>query len=494
MSLDNVATAVEWAGHRLFSTMSSGQIIEWNLKTLKPERYLLITGNAALSLDVNNTNTKIAVGSDDGYVNIFNIENNDMAFERIFDKQEGRILCCKFDFTGNFIITGSMGAVRVWNVQNGHAVHRMSTGRSETNKETCVWCCHVLKDFTIITGDSRGRITFWDGNIGAQLDSIQALKGDVLAIAVDDNEESLFCSGVDPFIKKYSQIEVKKEDIIMKKWVKDINRKIHDHDIHALILNGKQLFSAGTDGYISKSSQPPKTLEKYGPFLSSSAEVTSDAARLILLKYVNYLEIWQLGKAEKKLVNCEELQMVRGPTKLLELKSKHGESILCSSISSNGSLIMYSTNEVIRLFQFISSTVGPPTLEILEVLPIQFAPSINCHFSKDSQRIFLNKRDGSIDVFSIENNSNIEYLETIATDEYIKDKINIIASSSCGTYLICSGLCNAIAVWSWNKKTSSYEYYTTLPKYNCPAVSLVTHMDQPIIAFVYADLKVKILN
>jgi hypothetical protein len=52
---------------------------------------------------------------------------------KILDKQEGRIICCKFDHTGQFLVTGSLDTVRVWNIENGHAIHKMSTGRSEAN-------------------------------------------------------------------------------------------------------------------------------------------------------------------------------------------------------------------------------------------------------------------------------------------------------------------------------------------------------------------------
>ena len=62
-------------------------------------------------------------------------------------KQEGRIVCCNFDWTGNFLVTGSTDAVRVWDVRNGHAVHKMTTGRAHNKQETTVWAVLVLKDF-----------------------------------------------------------------------------------------------------------------------------------------------------------------------------------------------------------------------------------------------------------------------------------------------------------------------------------------------------------
>lgn len=70
-------------------------------------------------MDVNKSNTSIAVGTEQGYLNIFKVSEDEILFDRFFDKQEGRILCVKFDSTGEFIVTGSTDAIRIWNVESG---------------------------------------------------------------------------------------------------------------------------------------------------------------------------------------------------------------------------------------------------------------------------------------------------------------------------------------------------------------------------------------
>jgi len=76
-------------------------------------------------------------------------------YEDVFVDFSGRILSLAWDDTGNSIVTGSIDAIRVWNVNTGHAVHKMTTGRTNKNKETIVWCLAITSDFTIISGDSR---------------------------------------------------------------------------------------------------------------------------------------------------------------------------------------------------------------------------------------------------------------------------------------------------------------------------------------------------
>lgn len=73
----------------------------------------------------------------------------------------GRILCLTWDSSGNHIVTGSIDTVRIWNVNTGHAIHKMTTGRAISNRETIVWCLAVTDDFTIISGDSRFAITVY---------------------------------------------------------------------------------------------------------------------------------------------------------------------------------------------------------------------------------------------------------------------------------------------------------------------------------------------
>lgn len=106
-------------GKRLFSVGLHGFLIEYNLKKLGIENRLVVTGEAAFCIDVNKVNTLIAVGTEQGYLNIFKVNEDEILFDRFFDKQEGRILCLKFSTNGEFIVSGSTDAIRVWNVASG---------------------------------------------------------------------------------------------------------------------------------------------------------------------------------------------------------------------------------------------------------------------------------------------------------------------------------------------------------------------------------------
>ncbi|KAH9632451.1 hypothetical protein HF086_014535 [Spodoptera exigua] len=97
--------ALGWAKNRLLSTGLGGALIEWDLEKLCLKTTVLLTGYAAWCLDVNPDNTLVAVGTEQGYVNLYNVDNDEIVYRKLFDKQEGRILCCKFNNKGDVLVT-----------------------------------------------------------------------------------------------------------------------------------------------------------------------------------------------------------------------------------------------------------------------------------------------------------------------------------------------------------------------------------------------------
>lgn len=99
--------ALCWVKERLLSTGLGGALIEWDLETLSIKNSTLLTGHAAWCLDVTVDNVLAAVGTEQGYINLFTVDHGDIVYKKLFDKQEGRILCCKFNTTGTQLATGN---------------------------------------------------------------------------------------------------------------------------------------------------------------------------------------------------------------------------------------------------------------------------------------------------------------------------------------------------------------------------------------------------
>lgn len=95
-----------WVQNNLLSTGLSGAVVQWDLETLSPMQSILVTGEAAWCIDVNHSGSTIVVGTELGYINLFSMVDKQLIYDKLFDKQEGRILCCKFDPSGQILVTG----------------------------------------------------------------------------------------------------------------------------------------------------------------------------------------------------------------------------------------------------------------------------------------------------------------------------------------------------------------------------------------------------
>ncbi|PSN57688.1 hypothetical protein C0J52_00311 [Blattella germanica] len=244
-----------WCKKRLFSAGLQGSVTEYDIQKLTVKFDIAVTAGPCWCL-----------------------AKEGLLFEKILDRQEGRILCISWDATGDVIVTGSIDAVRVWNVETGHAIYRMTPGRVE------------------------GRITFWDGNVGTQIESYQSHKADILCLCLSEDETNVYCAGVDPLIMCFTKVKMKSGNNTSgnkTKWVKSVQRWIHDHDVRALTLADGKLFSA--------------------------------EARYIMLRYAVHIEVWQLGSASpvEEAYGVQEgaLPLVQDSVQLLTLKSRGGDAI-----------------------------------------------------------------------------------------------------------------------------------------------------------------------
>ena len=65
---------------------------------------------------------------------------------------------------------------------------RQLTVPKEQNAEAVVWASLFLSNYTIVTGDSAGKVTFYDGKLGSLLNSFKIHDADVLSLATTKTE------------------------------------------------------------------------------------------------------------------------------------------------------------------------------------------------------------------------------------------------------------------------------------------------------------------
>ncbi|CAG4947604.1 unnamed protein product [Parnassius apollo] len=521
--------ALGWVQNRLLSTGLGGALLEWDLNTLSIKNTVILTGYAAWCLDVNQSNTLVAVGTEQGYINLYNVDNDEIVYKKLFDKQEGRIMCCKFDKTGNVLVTGSTDTIRVWNVETGHATCRISVSRR--GKETIVWCLAVLSDNTIVSGDSHGRLTFWDGTIGDQIESYTTHKADILSVVVSEDEKSLYCSGVDPVIMNFIKVSKGSGKISGAQWVKNVQRNIHEHDVRALVINGDKLVSVGADGYLTLSSYPPKWVMRIPPMIPAIRSSVCAEKKLLLLRYSNHLEIWKLGSyatnesgnvlisnvnlkqnldeqlennqleqdtavADYEKVDMESnqhsqrLKLTEKPVQLVSINTKKNKQILSCELSPNGEFIVYSTDSDVRMLKL--DTEDESNISLTKVLISGLSTMCDRFaFTEDSQTMLVHTC-GEIKVLHVDSEAGATVVQTISTNKYFRSKnalhLHISKKTpSKVTYLVVADTEGTIVVWVLNSK--KFEHHVTLPKYRCVPAALAIDNENQNLIVAYVDQK-----
>lgn len=481
---------------------------------------MLLTGEKGICMDYNKATETLAIGTEEGIINIFDVSDDDLQYVRVLDRQDHRIICCKFSDAGDKLVSGSLDAVKVWNIQTGQVIHKMSTGRADPSQETIVWCVDILNDFTIVSGDSRGKVTFWDGNMGTQIDYVHASQADIMCVSVSEDRKSFFCSGVEQILRKYTLVKISRAGSEVDQWVRCVKKsKIHTHDVLSIITIGnEQMISGGIDGFLSFASQDFKHFEKAGPFLKRPFAEAAEKGRLMLLKYVDYLEVWKLAGAKELIHEREENEgddrlfeedddvlkaIVKSqqsnklyrindfPEKFLELRSKNSETIVSCAISNDGHWIAYSTMSSIRLFRFEVLENAKPKMKFIKAAPKEFEPCSNMTFSKDSSTLITLKNDGQCTVFELDS-EEIVLRESFNVSEHHDDLVHLMAVSSCSKYLVLASLCNNVTVW--NLKRNKWTHSATLPKYACPATSMNISKNQPTLILSFSDNKLLEFN
>ncbi|XP_072947346.1 U3 small nucleolar RNA-associated protein 4 homolog [Epargyreus clarus] len=528
---DGSVEALGWVNDRLLATGLSGALVEWDLETYSIKTTVILTGYAAWCLDVNSSNTLVAVGTEQGYVNMYSVENDEIIYNKLFDKQEGRIMCCKFDKSGNTLVTGSVDTIRVWNVQTGHATCRISVTRR--GKETIVWCLAVLSDNVVVSGDSHGRLTFWDSALGEQIESYTTHKADILSIVVSEDEKSLYCTGMDPVIINFIKVNKSAGKQTTAQWVKNVQRNIHEHDVRALVLHGNKLISVGIDGYLVMSSYPPKWVMRIPPMIPLPRTIVCAQKKLLLLRYKNHLEVWKLGlnaisdsgdlifnknlwlkengqrsdrttleqDSEISAINNmngdeiphpHTLKLTDKPVKLVSIQTKGHKQIRCCDLSPSGEFVVYSTDSDIRMLR-LETDEEQCNVSVTKV-------SINglssfCDrvaFTEDSHTLVAH-RGGVVYVLQVDPVAGATVVQTIPTDKYLKKKsiLHLVVSkqtASNATYLVVADTDSCISVWI--RTTKKFEHYVTLPKYRCVPCAMMVNSETETLVFVYVDQKI----
>ncbi|XP_077300413.1 UTP4 small subunit processome component l(3)72Dn isoform X3 [Arctopsyche grandis] len=429
--------AMCWVKDRLLSTGLSGAVVEWDLKTLSIKSSLLVTGYAAWCIDVTKSARKIAVGTEQGYINIFSVDNDIIQYEKIFDKQEGRILCCKFDVSGEILVTGSIETIRIWNVATGQALHRMTTGRAEKNKETIVWAMVMFKN-KLFTGGIDGYLAMSSFPPKLLIKYPPILPYNAVSFC---KESKMIC------LRYESSIEI---------W---------------------QLGMANPSSY---SIQEDENAE------CENAGIVNGFGKTNGEKETNDVESENVNIGRR-------LKLSEGPKLIVRLSTPQQTPLVCYAISPNNKWIAYSTETHFRIFKF-SMENGSPTLSKLVPLPDDCISVYKMAFAPNSNTLIIASADGVVQILYIHNDGAVTINSTLDTKSVLSScmlthlHISEITKRN-SFYLILADVDSNIGAWEIDEESKSASFIAQLPRYEYPPSALAVDSQNSNLIIAYTNQK-----
>lgn len=265
---------------RLFSIGYSTAVTEWGLATGRPARHAAGSHgeiwcmaaqpkgplpkkstpetNGQIAEDNNQQTQTIATGCADGTIVLFDTSEGDLRFSRILarpSKKKSRVLSVTFQNQHTVIAGHADSTIRIYDVRNSQQVRNMTLGVGPKGgpKETLVWSVKCLRDGTIITGDSTGTVSFWDGGNYTLLQRIKSHEADILDLAVSADGTSVFSGGMDRRTTLYRRTGNGRSGE-KNRWTKIAHQRMHRHDVKAMATLETQKMSVLISGGILPSS------------------------------------------------------------------------------------------------------------------------------------------------------------------------------------------------------------------------------------------------
>ncbi|XP_041124501.1 U3 small nucleolar RNA-associated protein 4 homolog [Polyodon spathula] len=493
--------AICWVGcDRLFTAGLNGEVVEYDLERLCPKYTLDAFGGPIWTAACNSEETHFALGCEDGSVKLFEILPDKIQFERNLDRQKGRILSLSWHKSGTLIAAGSLDVIRVFDVKSGHSVQRILVDRGSAgtcNKDCVVWNVAFLSDYTIVSGDSAGKVQLWDANKGTLIKTHLVSKWDVLSLSVSENEDSIVAGTSEGTVVQFQLLSPKIGDTETQ-WVRTRIFKHHTHDVRAVTQTRTAVVSGGLDTQLvicplmdkvevkSSESVLRKVIFPHRSLVSCAKKPS-----LLLFQFPDQLELWRLGGTDTIGKPGESLPVTRKPEKLLQLKRKGDDHICCSTISECGHWIAYSTVSSIRLYQ-LQCENNIISITKVSKLPKVLRSAHQLQFSADSSKLFVASERATIHVISL-SRSECKHVHTFKPKSGSSAPVHLVAASADGKWLTSANRHCEVNVYNLKK----LKHHCTVPVYNSlpsamavhPETNnlLITHADQQMFEFSIVD-------
>ena len=384
---------------RLFSTGYSEVVTEWNLAEGRPLRHSQSNhgeiwcmtaqpkGQSPARLESQDEDDyretvrqsqvqNIAVGCADGSIVILSTDDEDLHFRRVLArpaKKRSRVLSITFQDRNTIVAGHADSTIRVYDIRGGQTIKSMSLGAGQgTKQETLVWSVKCLKDGTIVSGDSNGVVSFWDGKHYALSQRIQGSEADILDLATSADGRFVFSGGMD---RRTSLYRINTVSGARSRWEKVCHSRLHRNDVKTMATYEGKNFSVMVSGGLDTNLivNPIEQFGKEHPRNLSNLPqlpqlMVSSASRLLVSWWDRELRIWSIhGRTHDPQSPEQEddgIDAASGRRLLSKVMIQGEESIISACLAEDGRLLVVATNIDIKFFKL---TIKDGSLQVRKI-------------------------------------------------------------------------------------------------------------------------------
>ncbi|KAL4856387.1 WD repeat-containing protein PCN [Chlorella vulgaris] len=433
---------------RLFSSGLDGVLLEWDVEHRQPGTAADSLGGAVWQLAPepgacikSDADARIAAACDDGCARIFIAQSGTpgLTYSRSLPRVEGRTLAVAWHPSGKVLATaGTDGCIHLWSLDTCHELLRITTGDGSgaaSSQQACIWTLLVLRDGTVVSGDSSGNVQFWDGRFGTLLAGFAVHQADVLQLAGSPDGNMVFAAGVDPQVALFHRLPAPSSSSRKHvPWAYLSSKRPHTHDVRAMCIaqgkalaqgprlftgsNDSQLFNHSVDRYLKEHPfrvnacpQPP-LLHTVNP-VPPPGLVEEDEARpaWLLCAQRTEVDLWQLvdtAAASQAGPPAEGVLLPPSapPEHLLKMEAAAGDHISAACVSGDGRWLAYSDSRRISCFSLErreADEVAPEdyVMPAAVQLPADVPPASHLAFRPGSHELIACAADGTLRLINL---------------------------------------------------------------------------------------------
>lgn len=244
---------------------------------------------------------------------------------------------------------------------------RMTVENRGLRQSTKVWALQALSDGTVISGDSLGHIQIWDGMSGTMTQTFDHNESgaDVLCLAVSEDENKIFASGIDSSVRCIQRKSSTSNDEGLSKWISSNSHRKHSHDVKALVICHKEthnssnplelLVSGSVDtricSYVVRDFKSIRPKIWYN-WPSLSLISVSRVQRLIAVTRDNRIDVYRLADDCTRTVKLPETRHEsKCLVKTIAIQSQF--NLNCSVVSDDGKFLAASDAVSLYVFELV---------------------------------------------------------------------------------------------------------------------------------------------